>query len=201
MDSRRRSAWSRLFFLVLATLAWIWNPSTTTGSAATFAYDAPAVALVDVHQLHVANVGSVLLGDEGKESASQSIDGQRTSTTPVATVVVTEAASGAWNAATAPALARQLAGEEASSIFTSSGGLQQSVIDASREIIPGTGLSNGQLIKTLTADGSSIADWGKFSTPTFNSPSGPFQVHFYMNPSTGIVHYLDDYKVVFNGAR
>jgi len=91
MDSRRRSAWSRLFFLVLATLAWIWNPSTTTGSAATFAYDAPAVALVDVHQLHVANVGSVLLGDEGKESASQSIDGQRTSTTPVATVVATEA--------------------------------------------------------------------------------------------------------------
>ena len=113
----------------------------------------------------------------------------------------TEAASGASIAATAPALARQLAGEEASSIFTSSGGLQQSVIDASREIIPGTDLSNGQLIKTLTADGSSIADWGKFSTPTFNSPSGPFQVHFYMNPSTGIVHYLDDFKVVFNGAR
>ncbi|MDO8392219.1 MAG: hypothetical protein Q7V57_17225 [Actinomycetota bacterium] len=115
--------------------------------------------------------------------------------------VATNTANGAANAATGPALARQLAGEEASSIFTTSGGLKPSVIDASTEIIPGTGLSNGQLIKNLTADGSSLADWGKYTTPTYNSPSGPFQVHFYMNPSTGVVHYLDDYKVVFNGPR
>lgn len=113
----------------------------------------------------------------------------------------TNTANGAANAATGPALARQLAGEEASSIFTTSGGLKPSVIDASTEIIPGTSLSNGQLIKNLTADGSSLADWGKYTTPTFNSPSGPFQVHFYMNPSTGVVHYLDDFKVVFNGPR
>jgi RHS repeat-associated protein len=134
----------------------------------------------------------------GRSAATEGIASATTRSAPEA---ATSAASGASNAATAPALARQLAFEEASSIFTSSGGLKRSVIDASREIIPGTDLSSGQLIKTLTADGSSIADWGKFSTPTFNSPSGPFQVHFYMNPSTGIVHYLDDFKVVFNGPR
>ena len=119
----------------------------------------------------------------------------------VGSCVATNTASGASNAATGPSLARQLAGEEASSIFTSSGGVQRSVIDASTEIIPGTGLRNSQLVKSLTADGSNIADWGKYTTPSFNSPSGPFQVHFYMNPATGAVHYLDDFKVVFNGPR
>lgn len=66
---------------------------------------------------------------------------------------------------------------------------------------PGTALKNTQLIKNLTADGSNLADWGKYTTRTFNGPSGPFQVHFYMNSSTGTVHYLDDFKVVFNGPR
>ncbi len=113
----------------------------------------------------------------------------------------TKTGTGASNAATGPALARQLAGEEASSIFTSSGGLQRSVINSSTEIIPGTSLKNTQLIKNLTADGSNLADWGKYTTQTFSSPSGPFQVHFYMNSSTGAVHYLDDFKVVFNGRR
>jgi len=118
-----------------------------------------------------------------------------------ATGVATETGLGASNAATGPALARQLAGEEASSIFTSSGGLQRSVLDASTPLIRGPNLGNQQLVKTLTADGSNLADWAKYTTPAFNSPSGPFQVHFYMNSSTGAVHYLDDFKVVFNGPR
>jgi hypothetical protein len=109
--------------------------------------------------------------------------------------------SGASNVANGPRLAGQLTAEEASSIFTNAGGLKQSVVNASTEIIPGTSLKNSQLIKNLTADGSNIADWGKYTTQTFKSPSGPFQVHFCRNSITGAVHYLDDYKVVFNGPR
>lgn len=188
-------------FLAITLALFVVMTGTTTASAAIFAYDAPIIAHGAADEIVAAEASTDQARDVREGSALPAVVARATSTTPNTQRYATEAASGASNAATAPALARQLAGEEASSIFTSSGGLQQSVIDASREIIPGTGLSNGQLIKTLTADGSSIADWGKFSTPTFNSPSGPFQVHFYMNPSTGIVHYLDDYKVVFNGAR
>jgi hypothetical protein len=36
---------------------------------------------------------------------------------------------------------------------------------------------------------------------TFQSPSGPFQVHFYMNPSTGETFYGLDHKAIFNGER
>ena len=191
MSTRRRLLLSPL--LLLVALATVLTAGTVSASAG----HGPQTR-VRAFDTTTANA----VGQQSSETAG-SVGCLRPSQPAIASgsCVATEAASGASNAATAPALARQLAGEEASSIFTSSGGLQQSVIDASREIIPGTDLSNGQLIKTLTADGSSIADWGKFSTPTFNSPSGPFQVHFYMNPSTGIVHYLDDFKVVFNGAR
>jgi hypothetical protein len=38
----------------------------------------------------------------------------------------------------------------------------------------------------------------KYSTQTFQSPAGPFQVHFYRNAVTGAVNYEYDYKVVFN---
>ena len=193
---------SRCVATLMLVLSVFFASATTTAAAAHVCnYDTPEIVRVDAEPFTPAEASPTPLSGSREAFASLSVEARVISTTPHLGSVATEAASGASNAATAPALARQLAGEEASSIFTSSGGLQQSVIDASREIIPGTDLSNGQLIKTLTADGSSIADWGKFSTPTFNSPSGPFQVHFYMNPSTGIVHYLDDFKVVFNGAR
>ena len=42
-----------------------------------------------------------------------------------------------------------------------------------------------------------MVDWAKFSTETFKSPSGPFQVHFYRNVMTGAVNYNIDYKAVF----
>ena len=40
--------------------------------------------------------------------------------------------------------------------------------------------------------------YGKYTTSSFQSPSGDFQVHFYMNPTTGDVFYGLDYKAVYN---
>ena len=68
----------------------------------------------------------------------------------------------------------------------------------SRNIMPGAKLANPDVIKTLTADGSGITDWAKWSTSTIPSPSGDFQVHFYRNVRTGKVNMDIDYKVVFN---
>jgi hypothetical protein len=42
-----------------------------------------------------------------------------------------------------------------------------------QRIISGSDLGNPEMITELTANGSNIADWGKYSTPTFQSPSGP----------------------------
>ena len=76
--------------------------------------------------------------------------------------------------------------------------MRADVIAGSRVAVPGSKLGNQALIKQLTADGSSISDWAKMTTQTFKSPSGPFQVHFYQNLKTGLVHYADDFKAVFN---
>ncbi len=40
--------------------------------------------------------------------------------------------------------------------------------------------------------------FGKYTTSTYQSPAGNFQVHFYMNPTTGQVYYGLDYKAIFN---
>ena len=50
----------------------------------------------------------------------------------------------------------------------------------------------------MTADGSDINDWAKWSTQTIPSPNGDFQVHFYRNVVTGRVNTDIDYKVKFN---
>jgi RHS repeat-associated protein len=110
---------------------------------------------------------------------------------------VSRVTRGASSAADAARLARQLQFDEAASIFTRSGGLQNEVIAASRPIVPGSKLGNLSVIKALTADGSSIVQWAKYRTPTFQSPSGPFQVHFYYNEVTGAMNYAWDYKSVF----
>ena len=98
-------------------------------------------------------------------------------------------------------MTRQLQFDEAASVFNRSGGLQSSVINRSSPIIRGPQIGNQQVVKSLTADGSNIADWAKYTTQSFQSPSGPFQVHFYRNSVTGAVNYANDYKVVFNGPR
>ncbi|HEV2376996.1 MAG TPA: RHS repeat-associated core domain-containing protein [Streptosporangiaceae bacterium] len=111
----------------------------------------------------------------------------------------TDAGAGADNVANTARLAQQLTREEASSVFTQSGELQPDVIAQSHEIINGAQLGNKQLVSELTSNGSDIADWGKYTTPTFISPAGAFQVHFYYNPALDEVFYGQDYKAVFVG--
>ncbi|MDP9904615.1 RHS repeat-associated core domain-containing protein [Arthrobacter bambusae] len=107
--------------------------------------------------------------------------------------------TGASNAANGVRLGQQLARESAESVFTPSGGLSSGAVAESRKIISGDKLGNKALVQRLTSDGSSIEDWGKYATRTHQSPSGDFQVHFYMNQRTGAIDYGYDYKVIFNG--
>jgi RHS repeat-associated protein len=118
---------------------------------------------------------------------------------PCPGVPASEAGTGADNVVNGVRLAQQLTREEAASVFTQGGELKPEVIAQSREIINGTQLGNKQLVSELTSNGSDIADWGKYTTPTFRSPAGAFQVHFYYNPIINKVFYGQDYKVVFVG--
>jgi RHS repeat-associated protein len=83
----------------------------------------------------------------------------------------------------------QLAEREAGSAFTATGQLSPGAISSSRLIVPAAKLINPQVPAGLA----------KYSTRTFASPSGPFQVHFYMDPLTMEIFYGLDYKVVFGG--
>jgi RHS repeat-associated protein len=107
------------------------------------------------------------------------------------------ALGGAANIANGPRLRSALMWDEAA-VFTGSGQLHGSVIANSAEIIRGSQLHSSAVIAELTRDGSNIADWGKYTTNSFSSPAGKFQVHFYRNRVTGQVNYNIDYKVKFN---
>lgn len=85
-------------------------------------------------------------------------------------------------------LADTLRQQSAASPFTPDGYLTDEAIAASREIIPA-----GQVANPNVPSGFS-----KYATPTFQSPSGDFQVHFYYNGATGQPFYGLDYKVKFN---
>jgi hypothetical protein len=89
-------------------------------------------------------------------------------------------------------LGRSLAAREAAGAFTASGELSPAALQGAKQIFsPGT-LGNPAI----------PAGFGKFTTGTFQSPAGRFQVHFYMNPATREVFYGLDYKTVFtNGIR
>ena len=92
------------------------------------------------------------------------------------------------NAPTLYNLGRQLRAEQAASAFTKSGGLsEEAPFRTQGRSAPGT-LGNPAIPE----------GFGKFATDTFQSPSGPFQVHFYMNPTTSEIFYGRDYKAVFN---
>ncbi|WP_228553566.1 hypothetical protein, partial [Pseudoalteromonas sp. PPB1] len=92
------------------------------------------------------------------------------------------------NIANGPKLANQLTLESANSPFTKSGKLTDGAIKGSREIIPASSINNPAIPKGFS----------KYSTETFQSPSGNFQTHFYKNSKTGEVFYSKDYKVIFN---
>jgi hypothetical protein len=91
----------------------------------------------------------------------------------------------------APRLAMDLARQEAESAFTATGELSQEAVQGARQIMPPGRLGNPAIPQ----------GFGKFSTQTFQSPSGPFQVHFYMNPSTGKTFYGLDFKAIVNGEQ
>ncbi|WP_381554275.1 putative T7SS-secreted protein [Streptomyces eurythermus] len=94
-------------------------------------------------------------------------------------------------------LADKLRQESANSLFTEKGLLTPEAIAESRLAMPARKLNNPILPELMTADGSNLSDWGKYSTVTHSSPYGDFQVHFYYNPKTGrILNW--DYKVVMN---
>ncbi|MGH8437404.1 MAG: RHS repeat-associated core domain-containing protein, partial [Pseudomonas sp.] len=88
--------------------------------------------------------------------------------------------------------------EEATSVFARGGGLHPDVVRNATRIIEGTDLRNPAVIAELSRGGTNIADWGKYTTQTFKSPAGDFQVHFYYNRATGALNTAIDYKVVLN---
>uniref|UniRef100_UPI004046A501 hypothetical protein n=1 Tax=Streptomyces fradiae TaxID=1906 RepID=UPI004046A501 len=95
------------------------------------------------------------------------------------------------------ALADKLRTESAYSIFDEDGFLAAEAIADSQRVIPGEKIGNPVVRDLMTADGSDLRDWGKYSTRTHQSPYGDFQVHYYYNPETGKI-LLYDYKVVMN---
>jgi hypothetical protein len=97
---------------------------------------------------------------------------------------------GAQSALAGPALAGQLATESAASAFTVEGTLSEEALAGSREIMP-----NSKLGDPMIPSGFS-----KFTTQTYQSPSGDFQVHFYMNPITR-AFYNYGWKSIFNSGR
>jgi hypothetical protein len=76
---------------VEATAIGLRNDGLAEASAATFTYDATAVARVDVHSRAAAGAALALLSDVREESASLSIGARGTSTTLAFTSVATEA--------------------------------------------------------------------------------------------------------------
>lgn len=184
----RRLKHPRLLMLVALAVvgfgssASVGHAGTTTTVAANHNYDHPVV---------FARGGTLHAGDAFPNVAWA---GARSSGIGLA-------AKGASSAADASRLAAQLTREEAEAIFTKSGGLKSSVIRDSARIASASGnrIGNPDLVADLKALGGSISDWGKYTTPTFKSPAGRFQVHFYYNPTTGQAYYGRDYKAIFAG--
>lgn len=85
-------------------------------------------------------------------------------------------------------LANQLRNESARSPFMKNGELTQEAISDSTLIIPPSQITNPAIPQGL----------GKYSTQTFQSEGGNFQMHYYKNPTTGEVYYHLDYKAVYN---
>jgi hypothetical protein len=81
-------------------------------------------------------------------------------------------------------LAQQLRQQVLDSVWDEAGHLRPAVLTdpETREIIPGTEIGNPYVRDALTADGSNIADWGKYETGSIANPDGTlsFKIHFYL---------------------
>ena len=104
------------------------------------------------------------------------------------TGAIVATADSAQNVVNGVRLANDLSFQSAQSTFNVDGTLSEgAIINAKQIFAPGT-LGNSDI----------PAGFGKYTTQTITSPSGNFQVHFYMNPTSGEVYYGLDYKSVFN---
>ncbi len=91
----------------------------------------------------------------------------------------------------------KLAFEEANILTRDGASLTKEAISLSREIpLSGGKITKSTVVKELTSNGSSIDDWGKFTTQTINLSSGQkSQIHFYKNKVTNEVNLNVDFKV------
>lgn len=94
-------------------------------------------------------------------------------------------------------LKTQLAFEEAGILTRGGYGLTDDAIGKSIEIpVSGGVLKNPAVVRELTADGSKIEEWSKYTTESITLPSGQrSQVHFYKNNVNGKVNLNVDFKV------
>jgi len=99
------------------------------------------------------------------------------------------AAKGASNIATAPKLAAGLRLQYARSSFKANGTLTDDAIANSRKIIDASEIGDRAIPRGFS----------KFSTQTFQSPSGDFQTRFLRNENTGEVLFNNpNFKTIFN---
>lgn len=79
----RVGRWLLLAVMVLATTAVVaMAPPTTTASAATFAYDVPPIARVDIHGSDAAGAGPAQVSVARDGSALPAVEGRGSPTTP-----------------------------------------------------------------------------------------------------------------------
>ena len=88
----RLRSWLALVATVLAMLTSLLGAGTTTASAASFTYDAPAVARVDIFEFRGADASPAKLNGTPELSALPPVEADGASTTPIARSVATEAA-------------------------------------------------------------------------------------------------------------
>ena len=78
----RRSVERPVLVALLAALCLLSATATTSTSVVAYAYDAPTIARVGVHEFEATEASPAQLSGSREESASPSVDGRRTSTTP-----------------------------------------------------------------------------------------------------------------------
>jgi hypothetical protein len=96
----RLQPWLALLPMVVAALTSLLGAGTTAASAATFTYDVPTVARVEVQQVHVDGLRTVLLSDARRRGAAPRLtEAKGTSTTPLVVVNSTNLADEALGTA------------------------------------------------------------------------------------------------------